>query len=86
MYFFVPETLKAVHDMGIRVVLPYLGMDFFDDKNTESALQQAIEYMETPLHPPAPGNGPPRSRNHGSREWRRRTPSRSSAGSSTLPA
>ena len=34
MYFYVPETIRAVYDMGIRAVLPYLGMDFFDDKNT----------------------------------------------------
>ena len=49
MYFHVPETLKAVQDMGIRAVLPYLGMDFFNDQNTESAIQQAIEYIESPL-------------------------------------
>ena len=34
MYFYVPETLKAVQDMGIRAILPYLGMDFFNDENT----------------------------------------------------
>ena len=49
MYFYVPETLKAVQNMGIRAVLPYLGMDFFNDENTESAIQKAIEYMKSSL-------------------------------------
>lgn len=49
MYFYVPETLKSVQDMGIRAILPYLGMDFFNDQNTESAIQQAIKYMESSL-------------------------------------
>lgn len=48
MYFEVPETLKAVQDMGIRTVLPYLGMDFFNDQNTETAIQQAILYLKEP--------------------------------------
>lgn len=49
MYFHIPGTLKAVQDMGLRAVIPYLGMDFFDDKNTETAIQQAIRYLEEPL-------------------------------------
>ena len=46
MYFHVSQTLKAVQDMGIRVVLPYLGMDFFDDKNTEKHIKEAIQHLE----------------------------------------
>jgi len=49
MYFYVSETLKAVQNMGMRAILPYLGMDFFDDKNTETAIQQAIQYLEEPV-------------------------------------
>ena len=41
MYFYVSETLKAVQKMGIRAVLPYLGMDFFDDKNTENHIKES---------------------------------------------
>ena len=48
MYFYVPETLRAVQNMGIRAVLPYLGMDFFDDKKTESSIQQAIQHLKEP--------------------------------------
>ena len=46
MYFYVPETVKAVQNMGIRAILPYLGMDFFDDKNTEKQIAEAITYLE----------------------------------------
>jgi len=49
MYFHVSGTVKAVQDMGIRAVIPYLGMDFFDDKNTETAICKAIQYLEEPL-------------------------------------
>lgn len=49
MYFHIWGTFKAVQDMGLRAVIPYLGMDFFDDKNTETAIQQAIQYLENPL-------------------------------------
>ena len=49
MYFHIPGTVKAVHDMGLRAVIPYLGMDFFDDKNTENDIQKAVQYLEEPL-------------------------------------
>ena len=49
MYFHVAGNLKAAQDMGIRAVIPYLGMDFFDDKNTQIAIQQAIQYLDEPL-------------------------------------
>lgn len=49
MYFHVSGTLKAVQDMGIRAIIPYLGMDFFDDKNTENSIRQAVQYLEEPL-------------------------------------
>lgn len=48
MYFYIFGTLKAVQEMGIRVVLPYLGMDFFDDKNTEKHIKEAIQYLDVP--------------------------------------
>ena len=48
MYFYVPETLKAAQNIGIRAVLPYLGMDFFDDKNTEKNIDEAIHYLAIP--------------------------------------
>ena len=48
MYFYVSETLKAVQNMGIRAVLPYLGMDFFDDKNTEKHINEALLYLDPP--------------------------------------
>lgn len=49
MYFHVAGTLKAAQDMGIRGIIPYLGMDFFDDNKTETDIQQAIKYLEGPL-------------------------------------
>jgi 5-methylthioadenosine/S-adenosylhomocysteine deaminase len=49
MYFHVAGTLKAAQDMGIRGIIPYLGMDFFDDNKTETDIQQAIKYLEEPL-------------------------------------
>ena len=48
MYFYVPETLRAVQNMGIRTVLPYLGMDFFDDKNTEKHIKEVLQYLKAP--------------------------------------
>ena len=49
MYFYVGETVRAVQDMGLRSVLPYLGMDFFDDKNTERQINEATQYLESPI-------------------------------------
>lgn len=49
MYFHISGTLKAVQNMGIRAVISYLGMDFFDDKKTETDVRQAIQYLEEPL-------------------------------------
>ena len=49
MYFYVPETLKAVQDMKVRAVLPYLGMDFFDDKTTQKQIAEAIQYLQVPV-------------------------------------
>lgn len=49
MYFHISETLRAVQDMGIRAVIPYLGMDFFDEKNTQTGIQKAVQYLENPL-------------------------------------
>ena len=49
MYFEVPETIKAVQEMGIRAVLPYLGMDFFNKENTQYHIQKANQYLGTLL-------------------------------------
>ena len=48
MYFYVSQTLKAAQDMGIRAAIPYLGMDFFDDKTTEKQIAEAIAYLTEP--------------------------------------
>ena len=48
MYFHVSGTLKAAQEMGIRAVIPYLGMDFFNDEKTEADIRQAIEHLENP--------------------------------------
>ena len=49
MYFHISGTFKAVQDMGMRAVISYLGMDFFDDKNTENAIREAVKYLEEPF-------------------------------------
>ena len=49
MYFHISGTIKAIQDMGMRAAVPYLGMDFFDDKNTENSIRQAVQYLEEPL-------------------------------------
>lgn len=49
MYFHISETIKAIQDMGMRAAIPYLGMDFFDDKNTENSIRQAVQYLEEPF-------------------------------------
>ncbi len=48
MYFEVPETIKAVNEMGIRAVLPYPGMDFLDEAEAERRIQRATEFLKTP--------------------------------------
>ena len=35
--------------MGIRAVLPYFVMDFFDDRNTEKHIEEATRYLEEPV-------------------------------------
>ena len=46
MYFHVPETLKAVEEMGLRAIIPYPGMDFFEDKETDNRIDKASQYLE----------------------------------------
>ncbi len=48
MYFHVPETIKAVNEMGIRAVIPYPGMDFFDENEAENRIQLATKYLDEP--------------------------------------
>ena len=48
MYFEVPETIKAVEEMGLRAIIPYPGMDFFDEKEAEARIQRATEYLNKP--------------------------------------
>ena len=45
MYFLIPGTFKAVQDMGVRCVLPYLGMDFFDVQKREKHILEATQYL-----------------------------------------
>ncbi len=52
MYFEVPETIKAVDEMGIRAVLPYPGMDFFDEKEAECRIQRATDFLNIPSPSP----------------------------------
>ncbi|MBP5160658.1 MAG: amidohydrolase [Alphaproteobacteria bacterium] len=52
MYFYADETLKAVQDMGMRAIIPYLGMDFFDDNKTDEQIRQARTYLESPPSSP----------------------------------
>ena len=52
MYFEVPETIKAVEEMGLRAIIPYPGMDFFDEKEAKNRLQRATNYLkEAPKNP-----------------------------------
>lgn len=48
MYFEVPETIKAVNEMGIRAILPYPGMDFFDEAEADRRIQRAADFLNTP--------------------------------------
>lgn len=48
MYFEIPETIRAVDEMGLRAVLPYPGMDFFDEAEAERRMERATKFLETP--------------------------------------
>ncbi len=48
MYFEVPETIKAVNEMGIRAILPYPGMDFFDEAEADRRIQRATDFLNIP--------------------------------------
>ncbi|MBO7521634.1 MAG: amidohydrolase [Opitutales bacterium] len=52
MHFHSSGTLKAAQDMGLRALIPYLGMDLSDDKNTEHSVQQAVQFLEMPIDNP----------------------------------
>ena len=45
MYFHIPETLKAVEEMGLRAIIPYPGMDFFDEKEADNRIKKATQYL-----------------------------------------
>lgn len=46
MYFEVPETIKAVQDMGLRAIIPYPGMDLFDTEEADRRIQRATSYLD----------------------------------------
>ena len=46
MYFEVPETIKAVEEMGLRAIIPYPGMDFFDEEEADRRIQRATSYLD----------------------------------------
>lgn len=46
MYFEVPETIKAVQQMGLRAIIPYPGMDFFDEEEADRRIQRATSYLD----------------------------------------
>ena len=48
MYGDADETVRAVNDMGIRSMIPYVGMDFFDENETERRLNQADLFLSGP--------------------------------------
>ena len=49
MYFHVTETLKAVEEMGIRAIIPYPGMDFFNEKEADNRIKKATQYLNEPF-------------------------------------
>jgi len=48
MYFEVPETIRAVEEMGVRAILPYPGMDFFDEKEADKRIERATAFLNEP--------------------------------------
>lgn len=46
MYFHISGTLEALKNMGIRGVISYPGMDFFDAQKTNESIREAIAYLE----------------------------------------
>lgn len=52
MYFEVPETIKAIEEMGLRAIIPYPGMDFFDEKDADNRIQKATQYLDAPAQNP----------------------------------
>ena len=45
MYFEVPETIRAVDEMGVRAVVPYPGMNFFDDAEADRRIERATAFL-----------------------------------------
>lgn len=48
MYFEVNETLKAVQDTGIRAIIPWPGMNLFDEKEVDRRVAMATTYLSEP--------------------------------------
>ena len=49
MYFHVPETIRAVSEMGLRAVIPYPGMDLFDEREATNRIERATRYLDEPV-------------------------------------
>lgn len=47
MYFYENATIRAVDEMGIRAVVSYLFMDFFDDNKTIEHIETAQRFLNT---------------------------------------
>lgn len=45
MYFYSESTVKAAHEMGLRAVLTYVGMDNFDEKETARRIKEAEQFL-----------------------------------------
>ena len=45
MYFYSESTIKAAHEMGLRAVLTYVGMDNFDEKETVRRIKEAEQFL-----------------------------------------
>ncbi len=49
MYFYMPETIRAVDEMGVRAAISVVGMDLFDPRQTQEKKKQMRSFFETPV-------------------------------------
>ncbi|MBR2300264.1 MAG: amidohydrolase [Alphaproteobacteria bacterium] len=47
MYFHISSTIDALKEMGMRAVVTYVGMDMFDEKETQRRLNLAHSFLDT---------------------------------------
>jgi len=45
MYFYADETIKAACEMGVRALVTYVGMDMFDENETQRRLENAKSFL-----------------------------------------